>query len=275
MRRIHIAVGTKYDFDDFLHDAIKNRITTTWPVPKTATPGDDIYFLIPSRYGKICARGTVKNQPVPSPNWKSKYEAEIEYIVRLPKSVSIRTIAEMIPKWLYPTNAKNYTTVPSDFVEAFLNSLGKPDQAEPVKKKRDSIAPIACDITEPPGRAKTTINRIIRDTMQAKNMKQLYRYRCQVCNLAIRVGEDQLYAEVHHIRPLGRSHKGLDEPGNLIVLCPSHHAMFDFGVPRFSSPKTVEIERETIRLKSKHKIREENIDYYMKNIWKRVAGGAV
>jgi 5-methylcytosine-specific restriction protein A len=38
------------------------------------------------------------------------------------------------------------------------------------------------------------------------------------------------YAEGHHLRPLGRPHEGPDTPENLVVLCPNHHADFDYGL---------------------------------------------
>ena len=78
-------------------------------------------------------------------------------------------------------------------------------------------------------------------------------------------GDGVFYAEGHHLRPLGK-HDGLDEPGNMLVLCPNHHAMFDFGIPLFLSPRSIQIGRERLRLTSRHALATENIDYYMKSI---------
>jgi len=36
------------------------------------------------------------------------------------------------------------------------------------------------------------------------------------------------YAEVHHLKPLGQD--GPDTDANMLVLCPNHHVLFDYGV---------------------------------------------
>lgn len=79
---------------------------------------------------------------------------------------------------------------------------------------------------EAPPRSETRTLRVVRDTEQARRLKVLYDYRCQVCGeqLETPVGP---YAEAAHIRPLGRPHDGPDVPGNLLCLCPNHHVLFD------------------------------------------------
>lgn len=79
---------------------------------------------------------------------------------------------------------------------------------------------------ETPARTETHMLRVVRDTEQARQLKALYDYRCQVCGerLETPVGP---YAEAAHIRPLGRPHHGPDAPGNLLCLCPNHHVLFD------------------------------------------------
>ena len=77
-------------------------------------------------------------------------------------------------------------------------------------------------------RAKTTIQRIVRDTALAKNVKWWHKYRCQVCGLALETSGG-LYAEAAHIKPLGRPHNGPDVESNIICLCPNHHVLFDNG----------------------------------------------
>ena len=41
-------------------------------------------------------------------------------------------------------------------------------------------------------------------------------------------GRTKLYSEVHHYWPLEEG--GDDDPGNMIVMCPNHHAEFDFRI---------------------------------------------
>jgi putative restriction endonuclease len=77
-------------------------------------------------------------------------------------------------------------------------------------------------------RQEITTLRIIRDTQQARSIKKLYDYRCQVCNVRLE-GSAGPYAEAAHIRPLGTPHHGPDTLDNLLCLCPNHHVLFDYG----------------------------------------------
>ena len=79
-----------------------------------------------------------------------------------------------------------------------------------------------------PGRVQTTISRTIRDSNLSRQIKRLYGYKCQVCDLCLE-GPNGLYAEGAHIRPLGRPHDGPDTFDNLLCLCPNHHYLFDVG----------------------------------------------
>lgn len=77
-------------------------------------------------------------------------------------------------------------------------------------------------------RQETTLLRIVRDTQQAKRVKDLYSYHCQVCDVRLE-GSAGPYAEAAHIRPLGAPHDGPDSLDNLLCLCPNHHVLFDYG----------------------------------------------
>ena len=67
----------------------------------------------------------------------------------------------------------------------------------------------------------TTILRVVRDTRQAKKVKQIYGYRCQVCNVVLEEKAGP-YAESAHIKLLGSPHNGPDTLNNLPCLCPNH-----------------------------------------------------
>jgi putative restriction endonuclease len=77
-------------------------------------------------------------------------------------------------------------------------------------------------------RFETTVLRIVRDTEQARKVKELYEYHCQVCGVRLE-GPAGPYAEAAHIRPLGTPHDGPDTIDNLLCLCPNHHVLFDYG----------------------------------------------
>lgn len=128
---------------------------------------------------------------------------------------------------------------------------------------------IASSILPPPLRVEVIVNRIIRDTAESKRLKDLYGNRCQVCNERIEIAEKRFYSETHHIRPLGGIHRGLDHAGNMLVLCPNHHAMFDFGVARFISETSVHIGSRHYPLTTRHKLYEKCIRYHNKRIFGR------
>lgn len=77
-------------------------------------------------------------------------------------------------------------------------------------------------------RSTVQIARIIRNSGAAQAVKEMHRFRCQVCGLTLDTPGGP-YAEAAHIRPLGTPHSGPDHAGNILCLCPNHHALFDFG----------------------------------------------
>lgn len=82
----------------------------------------------------------------------------------------------------------------------------------------------------PPKRTTAETSRILRNTIPTTALKELYEYSCQVCGEKRWRTLDQPYAEGHHLKPLGRPHDGPDISGNILVLCPNHHADFDYGM---------------------------------------------
>ncbi|WP_240163989.1 HNH endonuclease [Spirosoma taeanense] len=77
-------------------------------------------------------------------------------------------------------------------------------------------------------RAVQIIQRIVRDTALSRYVKTLYKYTCQVCQVRL-ITNAGFYAEAAHIQPLGNPHNGPDNLGNLLCLCPNHHAQLDLG----------------------------------------------
>src|SRR5262249_17651932 len=78
------------------------------------------------------------------------------------------------------------------------------------------------DDDEPPPAVTYTTSRRIRNTAKGEKLKRLYGCQCQVCRHRIHVPRaGGVYAEVHHLRPLGGEHMGLDNWNNMLVLCPN------------------------------------------------------
>lgn len=116
--------------------------------------------------------------------------------------------------------------------------------------------PKAVDLKEPdlPGRNAVQTYRILRDTALARWLKHLYSFECQICRTTIDIPGGGRYAEVHHIRPLGTPHNGTDVLGNMLVLCPNHHAMCDLG--------TIELKLHDLHLLPGHQPSPENLQYH-------------
>jgi 5-methylcytosine-specific restriction protein A len=60
-----------------------------------------------------------------------------------------------------------------------------------------------------------------RDPSLAVALKELYEYRCQICETDFKPKYNQPFSETHHIKALAES--GRDVSKNLLVLCPNHH----------------------------------------------------
>jgi predicted restriction endonuclease len=96
--------------------------------------------------------------------------------------------------------------------------------------------------------------RILRDTKLARQIKQLHNNRCQICGKTIDLSTGEFYSEVHHIKPLGAPHNGSDVAGNIIVLCPNHHVMCDYGA--------IPLKLEEIKQHPNHEIIMEYVTYH-------------
>ena len=126
------------------------------------------------------------------------------------------------------------------------NSIRKIPKFSALREVEETSA-MPVDTGKPPERVKSSITRFIRDTEQSRKLKEEYGNECQVCGEVIQKGNGDSYSEVHHLWPL--QDNGPDHITNMLVLCPNHHARFDYrdmGVDK--DCKTV-VQRKGIRLK--------------------------
>ncbi len=85
------------------------------------------------------------------------------------------------------------------------------------------------DGNDKPERTFTITYRILRDSSLARKIKVLHNHSCQICSDTIEFPNGERYSEAHHIIPLGKKHDGPDVAENIIVLCPRHHVLCDYG----------------------------------------------
>ncbi len=132
-------------------------------------------------------------------------------------------------------------------------------------RSAEKATPKASDIAESLGneapiRVVQEMYRVLRDTRLARQIKLLHNNHCQVCGETIFLPSGDYYSEAHHIRPLGAPHNGPDVASNIVVLCPNHHVMLDYGV--------IELKTGSIRVHPNHNIGMEHIEYHNKHIFK-------
>ena len=115
--------------------------------------------------------------------------------------------------------------------------------------------------SESPKRATQTVQRVIRDSKLGRQLKKLYDYKCQVCDLQIET-DAGFYAEAAHIKPVGSPHDGPDLIENLLCLCPNHHLMFDKGVFFVNEDMSLDGISGRLQLHKNHTISYEFFKYH-------------
>jgi predicted restriction endonuclease len=136
---------------------------------------------------------------------------------------------------------------------------------------------VPSDAVEPPQRQEVRTSRVIRDSALSRFLKSLYDYQCQICRFTFTLSKRRRYAESHHIRPLGRPHTGIDKETNMVILCPNHHAMMDFGAIAIDPDRLtiITVDRaipehnRPIQL-SRHPIDRQFLEYHMETIFGKV-----
>lgn len=118
-------------------------------------------------------------------------------------------------------------------------------------------------------RAATTVSRIKRDVSLSENIKEIYGYKCQVCNVYLKTPYGAI-AIGAHIKGLGKPHNGPDVIENMICLCPNHHEQFDdHGF--YIDSETSEIkglegyDGKKITLNKKHNIEKSFLKYHFED----------
>ncbi|SFQ69139.1 YDG/SRA domain-containing protein [Hymenobacter arizonensis] len=121
-------------------------------------------------------------------------------------------------------------------------------------------------VNEAAPRYEATTSRLIRDTAITREVKSLYRYRCQVCDAQLQ-GPTGLYAEAAHIRPLGAPHHGPDILANVLCFCPNHHVLFDLGSFAIANDMTLLGLSGHLHYKPQHQVGSEFLAYQRQHIY--------
>ncbi|HFJ9506648.1 HNH endonuclease [Bacillus pacificus] len=114
----------------------------------------------------------------------------------------------------------------------------------------------------PPKKVKAEVYRIIRDTNLVRNLKKLHNHTCQISSERLQLLTNSYYSEAHHIKPLGSPHNGRDIRENIIVLCPNHHALCDYGA--------IPLNQDILKNVKGHELSQEFIDYHNSEIFNKI-----
>lgn len=117
-----------------------------------------------------------------------------------------------------------------------------------------------------PSRVQETSSRLKRDVKLSEKIKEIYEYRCQVCDVRLN-SPSGLIAIGAHMKGLGRPHNDPDALENMLCLCPNHHDQFD-RLAFFIYPENLKIiglagfEEKRIRVVKRHKLDKQFLEYH-------------
>ena len=135
-----------------------------------------------------------------------------------------------------------------------------------IEKLEEELRPTLKSDYKRTERASATVNRLKRNIKLSEEIKNLYQYKCQVCNIYLKTPNEGI-AIGAHIKGLGQPHNGPDVIENMICLCPNHHEQFDrYGY--YINPENNEIvgiesfEGKKIIINKKHNIDKDFLKYH-------------
>ena len=129
------------------------------------------------------------------------------------------------------------------------------DENIDANKEKESITG-----NENPGRTTSIVSRVIRNSQVGNEVKSIYNYNCQICNVRIETPSGP-YAECCHIKPLGRPHNGPDTLDNVLCLCPNCHVLLDMHALHIDEDITIIETGKKLTVSNDHDINVENIVY--------------
>jgi hypothetical protein len=139
--------------------------------------------------------------------------------------------------------------------------ISEPLPRQPSSAKPFSPTQVRPVVVGPVERVLTKVSRQLRDTDLVARLKEAYGYRCQFCETSIPMGRGRgWYCEAHHIRPLGSPHHGTDTADNIMIVCPNHHKLLDYG--------SIVIDLSTLALLH-HNIADSNVRYHNEELHNR------
>jgi predicted restriction endonuclease len=160
----------------------------------------------------------------------------------------------------YALDGLDEAKLSSEARAAVDEAAGRNETAERVRQQTDGAD------SDEPARTQRVVDELVRDESLVRELKSLYDSTCQLCGAQRKQRPDALYAECHHVKPLGSPHHGPDTKPNLLVLCPNHHVDFDYGMVRVD-PRSLAVEHAYDssvhgELETRHEVGERYLSYH-------------
>lgn len=259
--------GNGWEFGTCLWSPIFNKgKVKSWELMTQIEPGDIIFHLLKTKKAKgyffvahsIAANKaqTITDEPPEPDRWGGMspyYRVQLSGFSYLQKAVPVQFIFDTYKDKLESELKRNpkgqffeqkaddrlqislrYVAKAVDEVKSIFQGIIENQGQTPQNLELDTFTPSSYEPAypdyTPPGNITTQVTRKIRDTVLSKKTKKEFNFKCAVCSLQIFLPNGKCYAEAHHVKPLGAGHDGPDTKDNIIVLCPNHHAEFDYGV---------------------------------------------
>ena len=129
-----------------------------------------------------------------------------------------------------------------------------------VKEVNTQLPPTQEDAGPAP-RSSVTTDQIQRDPQIPNRLKQLYNHTCQVCGIRLEANGVP-HAIGAHIKALGKPHNGPDVEGNMLILCPNDHYLFDAFAFSINDDFTFVGREGSLIVHRRHSISPEYLNYH-------------
>jgi|GEM_PF-4975714 len=213
--------------------------------------GDQLFLYAPGGSQRIFAFVEVISDPQPIRNPQPKKKGDCQWtldvrcLINLPvaSGILIKEVSSDRNLSLSVRQSSHFKLRPKEYESAYSKLVQK-------------NIPECVDLPQAPNlpeRIATTISRILRDSVLVATLKRRYNFKCQICGTRLELPNGFFYCEAHHIRPLGAPHNGFDEESNLVIVCPNHHVLLDYGA--------IPLAKELLA-SSSHIINQAHIDYH-------------
>lgn len=207
--------------------------------------GDHLFLYAPGGSMRIFALAEAISDPQPKKVGDCQWTLGVRYLISLPvdSGILINDVSSDRNLMKSIQQASHIELLPKEYQSAY----GKLTQ---------NYIPVCVDLPQVPNspeRVATTISRILRDSALVATLKRRYNFGCQICGTRLELPNGFFYCEAHHIRPLGAPHDGSDEESNLVIVCPNHHVLLDYGAIPLSKDSLVS---------SSHYVNQAHIDYH-------------